>query len=128
MKIDHICLNVLDFEKEKDFYVAYFPLKAGKVYENEKSGWADCYLLSPSEGTKIELLHDPLMQESDHRRGEAGLAHFCLSLGSKKALFEITEKLDKDGYTVLSLPQKTGEGYYEAVFLDPEGNRVELAV
>jgi len=31
-----------------------------------------------------------------------------------------------DGVTVLDGPRRTGDGYYECVVLDPEGNRVEV--
>ncbi|MEM1258249.1 MAG: VOC family protein, partial [Bacteroidota bacterium] len=34
----------------------------------------------------------------------------------------------KDGYTVLGEPRTTGDGYYESVVLDPEGNRLEITV
>jgi len=30
------------------------------------------------------------------------------------------------GITILSRPRVTGDGYYEAVLADPEGNRIEL--
>jgi lactoylglutathione lyase len=30
------------------------------------------------------------------------------------------------GITILSPPRVTGDGYYEAVLADPEGNRIEL--
>ena len=31
-----------------------------------------------------------------------------------------------DGHPVLDGPRRTGDGYYESVVLDPDGNRVEL--
>ena len=32
------------------------------------------------------------------------------------------------GYMVADGPRQTGDGYYESVILDPDGNRVELTV
>jgi len=32
-----------------------------------------------------------------------------------------------DGYTLLSGPRTTGDGYYESCLLDPELNRIELS-
>jgi lactoylglutathione lyase len=34
--------------------------------------------------------------------------------------------LRKDGYRVVGEPRTTGDGYYESVVLDPEGNRLEI--
>jgi lactoylglutathione lyase len=38
------------------------------------------------------------------------------------------ERLRVSGFTVADGPRWTGDGYYESVVLDPEGNRVELTV
>jgi lactoylglutathione lyase len=39
----------------------------------------------------------------------------------------LTERLRKDNYTIYSEPRVTGDGYYESVVLDPEGNYVEIS-
>jgi len=39
---------------------------------------------------------------------------------------ELTARLQSDGVTVLDGPRRTGDGYYESVVLDPEGNRIEI--
>jgi lactoylglutathione lyase len=36
--------------------------------------------------------------------------------------------LKDDGYPVLDGPRRTGDGYYESVVLDPDGNRIEITV
>jgi lactoylglutathione lyase len=55
-----------------------------------------------------------------------GLTHLAISLGSEAAVNEITERLRRDGITVLDGPRRTGDGYYESIVLDPEGNRIEI--
>ncbi len=57
-----------------------------------------------------------------------GLTHFAVSLGSESAVRELTERLKARGVTIIGEPRRTGDGYYESVILDPEGNRVELTV
>jgi len=37
-----------------------------------------------------------------------------------------TERLRKDGFTIVSEPRTTGDGYYESVVLDPDGNQIEI--
>ncbi len=40
----------------------------------------------------------------------------------------MTERLKNNGYPVISGPRVTGDGYYESVIEDPEGNLIELTV
>ena len=37
-------------------------------------------------------------------------------------------RLAADSVPVLDGPRHTGDGYYESVVLDPDGNRIELTV
>lgn len=57
-----------------------------------------------------------------------GFTHLAISLGSKKAVDQLTAQFENDGYHVLGQPRTTGDGYYESVVCDPEGNRLELTV
>lgn len=50
------------------------------------------------------------------------------ALGSEAAVDGLTEQLRRAGVTLLSAPRHTGDGYYESVVLDPDGNRLELTV
>ena len=40
----------------------------------------------------------------------------------------LTARLRADDYRVLDGPRTTGDGYYESVVLDPDGNRIEITV
>ena len=64
---------------------------------------------------------DPLAQFT-------GLIHIALSVGSREAVDALTTRLEQDGFRVVSAPRTTGDGYYESVMLDPDGNRVEITV
>lgn len=55
-----------------------------------------------------------------------GLVHFAIKIGSRAKVNELTDKLRTDGFRVISEPRFTGDGYYESVVLDPDGNRIEL--
>ena len=39
---------------------------------------------------------------------------------------ELTEKLRRDGYSVISGPRKTGDGYYESCIIGIEENQIEI--
>ena len=55
-----------------------------------------------------------------------GFIHLAFSVGSKEKVDELTERLIKDGYSCLSGPRTTGDGYYESVIEDCEGNLIEI--
>jgi lactoylglutathione lyase len=57
-----------------------------------------------------------------------GFAHIALALGSRDAVDVAVTALRRRGVLIESEPRVTGDGYYEAVVLDPERNRVELTV
>jgi len=57
-----------------------------------------------------------------------GYAHIAFSVGSEQKVDGFARKLSMDGYRNIDGPRRTGDGYYECVFLDPEGNRVEITV
>jgi lactoylglutathione lyase len=75
------------------------------------------------------------MQQADRQEiviqeGEVnhGYAHISLAAGSVQVVDELTNRLRLDGYQVLSDPRYTGDGYYESVISDPDGNQVEITV
>ena len=67
--------------------------------------------------------------EAQHEQGQhLGYAHLSFSVGSKEEVDRLTQKMSDDGIQVVGQPRTTGDGYYESVVLDPEGNRVEVTV
>ena len=55
-----------------------------------------------------------------------GYAHVALSVGSRAAVDAFVARLAAKGVSVRSAPRTTGDGYYEAVIDDPDGNAVEI--
>jgi len=55
-----------------------------------------------------------------------GLTHLALKLDPAATVDRVTADIRAAGHGVLDGPRRTGDGYYESVVLDPEGNRVEL--
>ena len=55
-----------------------------------------------------------------------GLTHFAISVGSRERVDELTEAIRSAGYEITGEPRTTGDGYYESVITDPEGNLVEI--
>ena len=127
MRIDHIALWTNDLERCKRFYESCFGAVAGSGYVNPSKGFESCFL-SFTDGARIEAMKtttlDPLVIEPGAQR--MGLTHFAISLGSDRLVGELTQRLKNDGVPVLDGPRRTGDGCYESVVLDPDGNRIEI--
>jgi lactoylglutathione lyase len=131
MYLNHLAIWAEDLERLKEFYTAYFSAVAGEKYTNPKKKFESYFLSFPS-GARLEL-----MKRADVAQKPAsglqsgphiGLAHFAFSVGSQAEVDALTEKLKAAGYTVADGPRWTGDGYYESIVLDPEGNVVEITV
>jgi len=129
MKIEHLALWVTDLEQMKSFYEKYFSAQAGERYHNPTKNFSS-YFLSFSDGPRLELMHRPEIPESGYAQGSEykGLIHFAISVGSKEKVDQLTEELRVAGHTIAGEARRTGDGYYESVVLDPEGNRIEITI
>ncbi|MER3317070.1 MAG: VOC family protein [Allomuricauda sp.] len=126
MKIEHIAIWTSDLEKMKDFYLNFFELESNEKYYNPKKKFSS-YFLSFEKGARIELMHRPDISEfMDNMDGKLGLTHFAISVGSKEKVDALTETIRKNGFKVIGEPRTTGDGYYESVIADPEGNLIEI--
>lgn len=122
--IDHIAIWVEDLEKMREFYCKYFDGVSNQKYENKIKGF-ESYFISFDGATRIELMKRKDIEERIYKE-ILGLAHLAFKVGSKEKVNELTEIFRKDGYKIIGESRTTGDGYYESVILDPEGNRIEL--
>jgi lactoylglutathione lyase len=129
IKIEHLAMYVHDLERMKSFYELYFGAKSGERYHNPTKQFTS-YFLAFDAGCRLELMHKTSVPENANSNNKeyVGLIHFAISLGSKEKVDELTQQLRTDGYPVIGEPRTTGDGYYESVIADPEGNRIELTV
>jgi len=129
MKIEHLAIWVQDLESMRSFYEKYFQCKAGDKYLNIAKNFSS-YFLSFDSGCRLELMHIPEIPKSndDHINQFSGIIHFAISTGSMEKVDQLTERLRSDGFKIVGVPRTTGDGYYESVIMDPEGNRIEITV
>lgn len=127
MKIEHIAMYVNDLENAKKFFEKYFNAKANSEYHNQKTDFRS-YFLTFDDGARLEIMNKPKMNDETKSINRTGFIHIAFSVGSEKAVDELTNKLKKDGYEVISGPRRTGDGYYESCIIDIEGNQIEITV
>ena len=127
MRIDHIALYVKDLERTREFFQSYFQAQSNDGYHNPKSGLRT-YFLTFDDGTRLEIMTRSGLVDLEKSELRTGYIHLAFSLGSPEAVDSITKRLADDGFTVLSGPRTTGDGYYESCVLGPENNVLELTV
>jgi lactoylglutathione lyase len=127
MLIGHIALYTENLEGMKNFYEKYFGATANALYQNTSTGFSSYFLTFDDGGAMLEIMNRPHF--SDRAQGQnIGYAHLALSAGSAAEVDALTKQICADGFTVSSEPRFTGDGFYESVVLDPDGNEVEITV
>ena len=127
MYIEHIAMYVNDLEATRDFFIKYFNAISNEGYHNKTTDFRS-FFLSFQNGSRLEIMTRPKMEDEEKTLARTGYVHIAFSLGSKEAVDELTEKLQKDGYIVISGPRTTGDGYYESCIIGIEGNQIEIIV
>jgi len=128
MKIEHLGLWVQDLELMRSFYLKYFDTSSEEKYINPKTKFQSYFILFGESKTRLELMMRPDIRSDNSKRGfNMGIAHFAISVGGKDIVNQLTERLRNDHFTIFSEPRTTGDGYYESVVLDPEGNYLEIS-
>ncbi len=125
MQIGHIAIWAYNLEAMKLFYTRYFAGVSSKKYVNTAKQFESCFI-SFGSGASIELMHKPGLSTPIPAGDHPGITHIAFTLGSVQAVLDLTETLRADGYTVAGEPRTTGDGFFESVVLDVEGNRIEL--
>jgi lactoylglutathione lyase len=75
-------------------------------------------------------MHRPDIQrtpDSQSSREFIGYAHLGVKVGSRVAVDALSRRLQDDGFPLLDGPRRTGDGYYESMVADPEGNQIVIA-
>lgn len=125
IKIEHIAMYVNDLEGAKEFFEKYFNAKSNEKYHNTKTGFRS-YFLSFDGGARLEIMSKPNVADDEKTLTKTGYAHLAFSVGSREKVDELTYQLEADGYSVISGPRVTGDGYYESCVLGFENNQIEI--
>lgn len=124
MKIHHIAIWTFQLEELRAFYVRFFGGKSNAKYVNPVKGFAS-YFISFDGGATLELMSRPDIQNVPFKDNCLGITHLAFSFDSREEVLQQTELLRSKGYTIAGEPRTSGDGYFESVVLDPDGNRIE---
>ena len=138
MKIEHVAIWVKDIDKVCEFYRKYFGGVVQPLYHNPTKQFTSRFITF-DDGARLEIMHRPdinvgTLTESNVGTTKMfhvehfGFAHVSFSVGSKEKVDCLTQQMSDDGIIIIGQPRTTGDGYYESVVLDPEGNRIEITI
>lgn len=132
MVLQHIALWTRQLETMKEFYQKYFNGIPNEKYVSQKEFDAlfESYFLKFDDGAQLEIMKMETIPEGNSTNGyqSLGLTHIAFNVGSMSQVDALVKQLRQNGYKIVGEPHKTGDDYYEAVVLDPDGNRVEIVV
>ena len=135
MKIEHIAIWAKDVDKVCEFYRKYFGGVVHPIYHNPIKQFTSRFVTF-DDGARLEIMHRPdidvgtdeMFHMEQFQSEHLGYAHLSFSVGSKEEVDSLTQQMSSEGIQVVGQPRTTGDGYYESVVLDPEGNRVEVTI
>lgn len=125
MQIGHIAIWTNQLEVLKQFYITYFNGISGEKYTNPAKGF-ESYFIFFEGGTSLELMSRKDITTPGSESERLGICHFAFDLDSEVQVRTLTERFRADGYSIAGEPRTTGDGFFESVILDPDGNKVEL--
>ena len=123
-RLTHVALWTNSLERLRDFYVSYFDGKSNDLYVNPKKGFAS-YFVFFEQGPALEIMRRTDVT-SPCPTEHIGIAHLAFHADSPRQVDLLIERFRADGVPIVGEPRVSGDGYYEGVILDPDGNRVEI--
>lgn len=129
MYIEHLGIWTSDLDWLKAYYEVYFDGKSGTLYENKVKQFRS-YFISFESGARLELMTKTDLDRNpdlENQKDKVGISHLTFGVASVEEVTVKANQLIKAGFTILDGPRITGDGYFEFVTRDPDGNRIEVS-
>lgn len=128
MILEHVALWTDNLEQLKEFYVKYFGAVPNEKYYNPAKEF-ESYFLSFKSGARLEIMKMKNLPENRNDtiyQQHLGLIHLAFGVETMQEVDAKAKELAAAGFSILSGPRRTGDGYYEFETLDPDNNRIEV--
>lgn len=122
--LGHVVLNVANLRKSENFYSTILGLKISARNRRTKM----TFLSYGREHHDVALMELPKGEMHVRGKGMPKLHHFCIYVDSNAVIEEIYPVLKRRKIPIVSGPETlVVAGNRSISFLDPDGNRVEIA-
>ena len=125
MKIAHMALWTRDLEAQARFWTGFFDGTRNEKYSSKNNPGFESYFVRIGDDIAIELMTKPGLHSLRPDNQTTGWVHLAIAVGSAEKVDALASKAQAQGILV-SPPRTTGDGYYEAVIKDPDGNYIEI--
>ncbi|CAI1923205.1 VOC family protein [Serratia liquefaciens] len=125
MKIAHVALWTCDIDAQVTFWQRYFDGVAGEQYVSRNRPGFVSRFVSLAAGPTLEIMSLPDLLSAEQASERVGWAHIALSVGEESRVDQLAQRAQQEGI-LQAAPRWTGDGFYEAIIRDPDGNAIEI--
>lgn len=125
LNIAHVALWTRHIEAQRTFWRDFFSATSNEKYVSKNRAGFESYFISLAHGPTIELMALPELANAPANPEFVGWAHIAIAVGNVEQVDKMAQKAHQQG-RLASPARWTGDGFYEAVITDPDGNRIEL--
>lgn len=125
MKIAHIALWTRQLEQQARFWVAFFDGEINEKYCSQINPGFESFFVRIGDDIAIELMTKPGLTALTADNNHTGWVHLAITVGGAENVDRLAKRAAEQDILV-SAPRTTGDGYYEAVIKDPDGNLIEI--
>lgn len=125
MKIAHVALWTRDIDAQVTFWQRYFDGVAGEQYVSRNRPGFVSRFVSLAAGPTLEIMSLPGLLSAEQASERVGWAHIALSVGEESRVDQLAQRAQQGGI-LQAAPRWTGDGFYEAIIRDPDGNAIEI--
>lgn len=125
MKIAHVALWTRDIDAQVTFWQRYFDGVTGEQYVSRNRPGFVSRFVSLAAGPTLEIMSLPDLLSAEQASERVGWAHIALSVGEERRVDQLAQRAQQEGI-LQAAPRWTGDGFYEAIIRDPDGNAIEI--
>ena len=125
MKIAHIALWTRQLEQQARFCAGGAPAEPNAKYCSQTNPGFESFFVRIGDDIAIELMTKPGLTALTADNNHTGWVHLAITVGGAENVDRLAKRAAEQDILV-SAPRTTGDGYYEAVIKDPDGNLIEI--